>query len=192
VGDSEWIYFAPYQEDAADALQELRRGEFAEGRFYKGYEYDEDEVPSSLSELVQRTTYRTHSILDVGFIALLPLDKTEPDIEVQGQWRVSGTGPREFVAVRRRVYLDGPDVPESFAARYAPTVFPLSTRQLWEIFDTEGPTKSLVAEAHEAGLLDAHLNRCSYFLVYEHASQRDAEAARPAEICFYGWSGGGP
>jgi hypothetical protein len=94
VGNSEWIYFAPYQEDAAAALRGLRRGDFAAGRYFKGYGYEEDEVPSSLSELVQRTTYRTHSILDVGFIAPPPLDKTEPNIDVQGRWQVaSATEP---------------------------------------------------------------------------------------------------
>jgi hypothetical protein len=59
------MYFVPHQDSIEQALQQLRRQEFARGCYYKRWPYTENEVPASLEELVARTTYRTHSILDI-------------------------------------------------------------------------------------------------------------------------------
>jgi hypothetical protein len=188
MGNSEWIHFVPYEEDIELALQRLRRYVFRQGAYFKGWPpdmgYAEDEEPASLEELVQRTGSRTHSILDVSYIYMEPITPVEPlpgqgrRFELQASQHTSAepeqTNYRPLIALDE---LEGP------------TLFPLSRDQLLTHFGTVTPTKSMVGGSGASWWI--YQNQCTYVFVYEDIDRLDDDDARPEQIGFFGWSGGG-
>ncbi len=189
MGNSEWTYCVPYEDDIEQVLRRLRKREFAEWRYYKDLFYAEDEIPGSLAELVRRTTYRTHSILDIG--------KFEPPIPEENQPdqdslfpipRIEATPTAAESPTRRHV--DYPDVPEDIIARYGETIFPVPRSRQREILGTDKPTIWIITEALDALLLD-RIRQPFYLIVYEDLGRLEGDAA-PEQIFFYGVTGGGP
>jgi hypothetical protein len=198
MGNSEWIYFVPYQDDIEEALQRLRKQVFAERRYDKGapFWYAEDEVPASLAELVRRTTYRTHSILDIAHVASpepeeIPREQGCLFALPQVESAPTGEWPQYHYALGysgKLRSLDYPAVPEAFTAHYSGIIFPVGRKQLRALFGTEKPTKRMVIEARTEYRLPERI----YLIVYEDLGRLDDEDANPEALCFYGWSGGGP
>jgi hypothetical protein len=189
MGNSQWWYFVPYEDDIEQALRRLRKRVFAERRYYKGLRYTENGMPGSLAELVQRTSYQTHSILDVAEVELPVAEESLPDQDslFPIPW-VAGRPATEESRIRR--YLDYPDVSEEIITHYANIVFPVPRKQQLEILGTERPTKWVIAEARDACLL-AWIRQPFYLTVYEDHGRLEGNAA-PEQIFFYGRSGGGP
>jgi hypothetical protein len=189
MGNSQWTYFVPYEDDIEQALRRLRKREFAECRYYKDLFYAEDEMPGSLAELVQRTTYRTHSILDVAKVELPVSEERLPDQDSLFPIpRVAATPTAK--ESRKRQYLDYPDVPEEIITRYGNTIFPVPRSRQREILGTEKPTIWVIAEALDACLLE-RIRQPFYLTVYEDHGRLEGNAV-PEQIFFYGVSGGGP
>jgi hypothetical protein len=189
VGNSQWWYFVPYEDDIEQALRRLRKQVFVHRDYYKDLFYAEDEIPGSLAELVQRTTYRTHSILDVAKVELPVPEESLPDQDSLFPIPWVADTPKVAESENRR-YLDYPDVPEKIIARYGSTIFPVPRNQQREIFGTEKPTIWVIAEALDACLLE-RIRQPFYLTVYEDLGRLEGDAV-PEQIFFYGVTGGGP
>jgi hypothetical protein len=183
MGNSFWRHVVPYENDVRTALQRLRARVFATGAYFKGYDYAEDEVPSSLDELMRRTGARTHSILDVGWIATLP-----PPVVSESQLALF-----DSYAAGSTDGLDSLDIPvgDIPLVEDGHTIFQLTPQELHSIFNTEKPTRWQLAVAEQARLIDG-LSKCVYIVIYEDAGRFQEEQARPVEVLFNGSSGGGP
>jgi len=177
MGNSVWRHVVPYERD-----QRLRVRVFADGAYFKGYDYGDDEVPASLDELMERTGARTHSILDVGWIATLP-----PPTVPRTQLALFDSSEIYAASEPNDRYIPVGDTAEMEDSQ---TIFQLTPQELHSIFNTEKPTRWQVAAAEEALLIN-FLSKCVYVVIYEDADRFLEAQARPVQILFYGSSGGG-
>lgn len=77
MGAEPWDYYVPYREDVAAALEDLKRQEFAAGRYNKGYM---GKSASTISEaLANSGADGTRSILDMEGVSESPHDAEGDD-----------------------------------------------------------------------------------------------------------------
>lgn len=187
MGNSTWTETIPYRDDVVGAIRALRQKVFASRAYYKGYKYADDVWPQSPEELVWRTGYRTHSILDIGWVGTLS-EHADSDTEPKREDLL-----RSIMSSRPGqpcICLDCQAVPEDVIRRNAVTIFPLSRGERIVLFGTTKPTRWDIIEAEQYNLFD-HVPAI-YVVVYEDLGRLTNEGAQPDELYCYGSTGGGP
>lgn len=147
MGATGWSYFAPYQKDANQALQELRRRVFAEGRYEGPHEPTDEELETGKLALKTASSLLAARCPDPE-TTRKQLDALLTRSGVWEQPRRARPAPKTIKGLLKRCGENGThsilDVDRVSPTPAPGAVTPLSRQQLVSIFGTEQPSRSLV------------------------------------------------
>jgi len=180
MGSSGWSYFTPYQEDIAQALQELRQRVFEAGDYQQYWLYNEvpDEVFEELDELEPQEWRQPGQQLLEAFAHVLERKHISAELPPV---------PQTINEVLERNGLDGThsilDIDHIASQPEARAASPLPHETLLNLFGIERPTRAMIEEGVAANSVYGELPtwQAVYIIVYQDDS--------PSEIFFSGFSG---
>ncbi len=115
MGGMTWHYFAPYQEDTAKALEDLREEVFRSGNYRKPFGHESSDFqPQSIDELWQTFAQvedvgGTHSILDIFQVSETPEMASVSPLPPQDIIRIFGTATPDKAMLVKAVEADSFD-----------------------------------------------------------------------------------
>jgi hypothetical protein len=168
MGASDWIYFAPYQEDIEKALQELRQQVFEIGDYYRIEPVDV--TPEYLASMPPGATDYMNDWIEHQKSYIPPTTIRELQ-----NWNAD-LGTHSIL-----------DIEHTSAKPEIGTVAPLEPGQLTEFFGTTQPTRMIIESRilEFSNYLSNTLDRTRYIGTYVIVYKGD----RPDEIFFIGYSG---
>ena len=180
MGASGWSYYTPYQQDIAQALQELRQRVFEAGDYQQYWLYNEvpEEVFEELDELEPQAWRQPGQQLVEAFAHVLERKHLSADLPPAPQ------------TIDEALQRNGPDGTHSIldidhiASRPEEgAASPLPRETLLKLFGTERPTRAIIEEGRAANSVYGVLPtwQAMYVMVYQDDS--------PSEIFFSGSSG---
>ena len=180
MGSSGWSYFTPYQQDIAQALQELRQKVFEAGDYQQYWLYNEvpEEVFEELDELEPPAWRQPGQQLLEAFAHVLERKHISADLP---------PAPQTIDEVLERNGLDGThsilDIDHIASHPEDGAAIALPEEVLLQYFGTDRPTKAMVDTAQTKFAFCGYLERGQgiCFIIY----QDDV----PSEIFFSGHSG---